>query len=147
MSAISKIFYSLEGFWKLSRHITDQGTVEGIACFRKKANHPNVLLYREEGVFTSLNGQRFDISQEFEYRLTEERIDVFFSREHDRLLHSLEFIGPNQASGRHLCGYDNYCAAYQFHFPGSFELHYVVKGPKKDYQIQTLFSKYNSGKL
>jgi|SRR5579871_1205585 len=146
MSAISKIFYSLKGHWKFSRHITDQGTVEGIACFRKKANHPHVLLYREEGVFTSLKGQQHRISQEYEYRYSEEKIDVFFARERNQLLHSLEFTGPHQASGQHLCGKDTYFAAYQFHFPGSFELQYVVKGPKKDYQIQTLFSKHNSGK-
>jgi len=141
VSINSQIFNSLEGRWKFSRLITDQGSVEGVAYFRRTDDNPNVLFYREEGVFTSLQGIQYDISQEYEYRYSEDRIDVLFARERNRLLHSLEFIGPNQASGIHLCGYDTYCAGYQFHFPDRFELQYVVKGPKKNYQIETRFLK------
>ncbi len=141
MNSIHRIFCSLEGYWKLSRSITNQGSIDGIACFKKKADHSNVLFYKEKGVFTPLNGKSLNISQEYEYRYSKEKINVFFARECDRLLHALEFVESNKASGEHSCGCDTYLAIYQFNLPDEFELTYLVKGPNKDYQIKTVFKK------
>jgi hypothetical protein len=141
MGMVFRTFCSLEGYWKLSRIITNQGFIEGIAYFKKKAHYPDTLFYREKGMFTPLNGKSLDISQEYEYRYSKEKISVFFARERYRLLHSLEFAEPNKALGEHQCGCDTYRATYQFALPDEFELTYVVKGPKKDYQIKTIFKK------
>jgi hypothetical protein len=141
MGIVSRIFCSLEGSWKLSRTITNQGSVEGMASFRKKADYPDVLLYKEEGVFIPSNGKPLNFSQEYEYHYSKEKISVFFARERDRLLFALEFVEHNKAFGAHQCGYDTYRATYQFRLPEAFELTCVVEGPNKDYQIKTIFKK------
>lgn len=138
---VSRIFCSLEGYWKLSRMATNQSLIEGTACFIKKADHPNVLFYKEKGILIPANGKPLNFSQEYEYRLSKEKITVFFARERDRLLHALEFVEPNKALGVHQCECDTYRATYQFNLPDEFELIYVVEGPHKDYQIKTIFKK------
>jgi hypothetical protein len=141
MSMVSRIFCSLEGTWKLSRIIPNQGSVEGVAHFKKDPSYPDILFYREEGVFTFSDGNQYAISQEYEYRYSKEKISVYFVRDRDRLLHYLEFTEPNKASGMHLCGCDIYFATYEFKLPSEFELMYDVQGPKKNYRIQTVFEK------
>jgi hypothetical protein len=142
MNRVARIFCSLEGHWKFSRTVTNYGSIEGIACFKKKAGYPNVLFYREEGVFIPLKGIPLDISQEYEYRYSKEKMTVFFARKRDCLLHALEFVETNKALGEHSCGYDTYYATYQFSLPDEFELIYVVKGANKNYQMKTIFKKF-----
>jgi hypothetical protein len=147
MGVASRIFCSLEGHWKFSRVVSNHGSIEGIACFRKISHRPDILFYREKGTFTSLKDLQLDISQEYEYRYAKDKIAIYFCREPDRLLHSLEIMELNKATAEHLCGSDTYRATYQFHCPDRVELLYTIKGPHKDFQIQTAFSRnhYPSG--
>jgi len=45
------------------------------------------------------------------------------------------------ANGDHLCDKDFYKAFYSFTDPQNFVLTYFVNGPKKDYEIETKFTK------
>src|ERR1700722_1332297 len=139
MGVASRIFCSLEGHWKFSRAISNHDSIEGVACFRKTSHRPDILFYREKETFSFLKDIQIGLSQEYEYRYAGDKIAVYFCREHDRLLHSLEFMELDKASAEHLCGSDTYLATYQFHFPDRFELLYSIKGPHKDFQVKTVF--------
>jgi len=63
-------------------------------------------------------------------------------REHRRILqNSLVSSDLEYAVGSHLCGKDQYNATYIFLNPDSFCLNYQILGPKKDYNINTVFNR------
>lgn len=142
---ISKIFNSLEGSWNFSRIISQQGAVvQGIARFTRQEQ--NTLLYREEGQLTMSDGTVFPISQEYLYRHAKDQISVFFAKASTELLHTLNFERSYTASGMHQCAKDAYHARYNFSQleQNRFHLVYEVKGPKKNFQIETIFER-NTG--
>lgn len=141
MNIISHLFQHLPGCWNFQRVISGAGTVRGTAVFKKAAD-ASVLAYREEGVFTSLNNLVNNVYKNYIYRYQDKKISVFF--EDDKPFHTLEFSGtdfPLRAQANHLCKCDSYTAVYTFYSEHRFSLHYSVKGPQKDYTIETIFTK------
>lgn len=139
MSAVAQIFRRLEGRWKFKRAIPEHGTVEGLATFEKlNDDSTNVLRYKEDGTFQTLEKKVFNVSREYEYRLNDEKISVYLE---NRLLHDLEFKTPVTAVGTHLCGGDVYDATYDFVDSQNFELVYRVIGSNKNYSIHTTFTR------
>lgn len=142
MSPVASIFRSLEGKWTFARTISGQGTVKGIATFQKKPYLNDALFYREEGVFTSNEGKVLQAYRDYVYRYDakEDSISVYFAEEPERFFQRLEFSKNwTSAKALHCCGQDTYDATYEFHLPEKFFLTYFVKGPKKDYTIETEF--------
>lgn len=141
MLKISQLFASLEGSWKLSRTILNEGKVQGHAVFTKIPQSQAALLYREEGVFTSEDSKTvLTVFREYIYRLEQGKISAYFHEKTPRLFHTLVFEGAVAKAG-HLCGCDQYDAVYHFKHPHTFTLDYVIKGPKKDLKIHTIFEK------
>ncbi|MBS0603935.1 MAG: hypothetical protein JSS60_02740 [Verrucomicrobia bacterium] len=143
MSLATRIFHSLEGRWTLSRFISGHGKMEGTATFKKNSSDNTCLHYREEGVFIGDNGKANNVFREYYYRLSNDTISVLFSKKPEKLFHILSFAdtSPITATASHLCECDNYDAIYTFATPDEFTLFYSVKGPKKDYSIQTVFKR------
>ena len=140
MSQIAQIFNSLEGRWHFHRTISNFGTVEGEATFKRSATEKNLLHYREDGEWISKNGLN-KVHREYLYQYQNEKISAYFAEQKDRLLHTLEFQKNGLATAKHLCACDLYAATYQFHNPDEFELTYRVEGPKKNYTMTTLFQR------
>lgn len=135
---MKKIFDSLEGHWQWRRTISEQGTAQGKASFTRLS--PTQLAYREDGLL-STQSTDFKMFRTYTYQLEEENISVFFAGHTNSLFHRLQFTSPITASASHLCLCDHYEATYTFLNPTTFRLTYQVKGPKKDYTIDTTFEK------
>jgi hypothetical protein len=132
MLPIEKLFSNLEGLWHFKRLVSNYGTLEGTALFKKIS--PNTLHYREEG--HSSHGTFF---QEYLYEYASE-ISVYFMDK--SLLHRLQFKHKlTMARAEHLCKCDHYSAEYEFLNEQQWRLNYLVRGPKKDFSIQTQFTK------
>lgn len=129
-------FALFEGTWVFNRSISGSGTSAGKATYIKEGS--DTLLYREDGLFTNLDGVSFQNFRMYCYRLENGLISVYFTD--GKPFHTLQFDG-DKATGHHLCACDHYDAEYLFEAPDRFRLSYKVKGPKKDYTIETLFQK------
>lgn len=145
---LMQVFDSLKNDWTLTRTISHQGIMHGTAHF--KLIEPNTLHYQEHGIFTSVTGASFNTTREYFYYYDNRtaEISVFFVENNQRgkLLHSLQFIplklnAPLRAKAKHICSKDVYSATYEFNQHGQFSLRYQVKGPAKDYVINTLYKK------
>lgn len=126
-------------------------------------------LYIEDGNFSASNGMTFRATRRYIYRYDEARdvMSVWFARTDDHaradyLFHNLEFLAPPpeeeaegggsrarskgwQARASHLCIEDLYDVKYEFNFKAvnleSWKIGYSVKGPKKDYTIDGVYSR------
>lgn len=144
LSKVIEIFRNLEGHWKFKRQISEEGSSHGEAHFQNTA-WPLTFHYREDSIFTTTQGADFKTFREYIYRYENGTISVFFIDPPDSLFHTLTFDTDNQypilAHAKHLCDCDTYDATYNFLSPIAFTLTYRVKGPKKDYRIETSFEK------
>jgi hypothetical protein len=124
-------------------------------------------LYIEDGNFTASNGMTFRATRRYVYRYDEARdvLSVWFACTDDNtradyLFHGLEFIPPPeeddeeenrarskgwQAKASHLCIDDLYNVQYEFNFKAvnlqRWKIGYTVRGPKKDYTIDGVYSR------
>ncbi|AEO70652.1 uncharacterized protein THITE_2122299 [Thermothielavioides terrestris NRRL 8126] len=125
-------------------------------------------LYVEEGDFTAANGLSFRATRRYVWRYDErkDRLSVWFVRTDDQmradyLFHEVEFVVPKEAhpeqdsggetgkgweaTAGHLCVDDFYDVRYLFNFKAvnlwDWRLAYAVKGPKKDYTIDGVYSR------
>ncbi|KAK3329897.1 hypothetical protein B0H66DRAFT_635009 [Apodospora peruviana] len=116
-------------------------------------------LYIEEGDFKASTGFTFRATRRYVWRYNEpkDRLSVWFAKTDDQtkadyLFHNVEFKVPDQkqedgwqATAGHLCIDDFYDVNYLFHFEGvsllEWRLSYTVKGPKKDYTIDGVYSR------
>ncbi|KAF2069404.1 hypothetical protein CYY_009278 [Polysphondylium violaceum] len=166
-----KIFQSFAGRWRIQRDIvhrtttsigTNSGffsssdssnkcmTVNGSATFSPLIGENNTTVqdayqYSEEGVLRQPDGQSFNVSQKYIYKLKDDIISVYFDEKPERILHTLEFkdssLSSQVATGHHLCGCDTYDATFHFTSPQEFKIIYTVNGPKKAYTMTTKYFK------
>ncbi len=143
MSSANRIFQSLRGKWTFTRMISDQGKIEGTAIFKEDLLDKNFLHYKEEGIFKVDDGKTHATYRDYYYRLIGEQICVYFTEKPERLFQTLIFAdtSPLTATASHLCIADTYDAIYTFTAQDAFSLCYRVKGPQKDYSIQTHFKR------
>lgn len=137
-----QIFDSLVGKWNLQRTLGRHGVIHGTAAFNIGVQ-PNVLLYREDFIIKNLNQSLVHSYKEYEYHFDQAKIIKYFKQTSNEssIFYELEFIEDNFAVATHLCNQDNYKAEYRFYDYGKFKLKYCVKGPSKDYTIDTEFIK------
>ena len=140
-SSTGKTFNSLNGSWKLLRHLNSlvstypSGTLEGIATFTERPptddKYDAEYLYSESGDFITQQGLTMRATRQYVYRYsrTADTISVWFVKPDDGsavdyFFHKLDFREPDSgidpghecwsASGYHLCVEDNYNAKYSF---------------------------------
>lgn len=121
-------------------------------------------LYVEEGMFRASNGLTFQATRRYVWRYDEQRdvLSQWFVRTDDQkradyLFHEIEFVVPAageeqdrndrgwEAKAGHLCVEDFYDVAYEFSFAAvnlsKWRIGYTVKGPKKDYSIDGVYTR------
>lgn len=141
-----QIFKSLSGRWSLNRVLGAYGEIEGFATFSENRDI-NILNYREDFNVNNFNQNSMHSYKEYEYHLFESKIMKCFKSENDQrqVFYELEFLSDDFAVAKHMCNLDSYDVEYNFSSLGNFKLKYSVKGPRKDYIIETEFSKILAG--
>ena len=165
------IFRSLQGLWQLSRTYTSRlpeypsgpssGTAEFIprkSSAQSSATHRIEYLYSEKTLLTTSRGLQLQGTQQYIYQYDEDldKLQVYFTKRDeefalDYLFHQINISPPQgnfspwQATSHHLCTPDTYDVAYEFHFQGSnlltFKISYEVTGPRKDYSMETVYTR------
>jgi hypothetical protein len=143
---LTQIFKSLSGKWSLERILGAYGIIEGLATF-SEGHEINILDYREDFNISNFNQNSMRSYKEYEYHLLEDKIVKYFKSENNskRMFYELEFLSDDFAVAQHICNLDRYDVEYKFKNPGNFKLKYSVKGPRKDYIIETEFTKILAG--
>ncbi|UGX92809.1 DUF6314 family protein [Bradyrhizobium barranii subsp. barranii] len=139
----SDVTKRLIGSWSFNRVIEGQATMQGIAIFTPLDG--GRLAYREQGHLKLANGAIVQAEREYVFSNSEGGFKVFFREDPPRLFHeiSLSASSGGELSGRarHLCKHDDYQSAYMFLPDGTFVVRHVVSGPRKDYTMNTTYTR------
>lgn len=134
-----KIFKNLTGTWNVSREIENFGSAAGTATFVYKGE--NSIHYREDIKVEPFTTDSYEAFREYFYKYDkdDDKITMYFKDL--QLFSELEISGEKKLSGEHLCGLDNYNVLFNFLSQDKFTTSYHVKGPKKDYKIETTYDR------
>lgn len=130
----------LTGQWQFNRHFSYEGSAKGVATFSTRENS---LFYRETGILHL--HQSFNFYREYIFSKNKNSIDVWFVNDNEKgqFFYKLEKCSHDgdilKMQGSHRCVNDNYLATYKIFGPDRFDVHYQIKGPKKDYCIYTKY--------
>ena len=132
------LYMFLRGFWQIKRDISyersKRARVEGYASFAEHAKAE--LFYNEHGTLF-LSGAEYTCSRTYLYRFGEQ-ISIFFPENPPRLFMMLREQGKHFC-GEHDCCQDRYMATYTLYHDHCFCIEYRVQGPKKAYEMKTLY--------
>lgn len=137
------------GDWRVQRVISGFGEITGQAMFQVSDESEQYLDFKEAMVLPnvqkSAQDQKPNAFRTYQYRMTEEGFDIFFSdgATKGELFLSFAFTQASLLTSHHLCIKDHYDAMFEFLSPDEFELSFSVVGPKKDYSILTRFTRVN----
>ncbi len=126
------------GNWRIMREIADQkagqvGRLTGEARFTADAEG---LAYHESG-WLEMGGGRMQATRDYLWREGAERVDVLFGD--GRYFHSFD-LGQSAPEAAHWCDPDQYDVTYDFSDWPCWRSVWIVKGPRKDYRMETQFS-------
>lgn len=142
------VFSDLSGEWQFSREIDDHTRFLGKAIFKVLNGFANTLHYREEAQITSEAGKQQQSYREYLYKLVNDNtIDVYFYSDNKIQGHfiKLQFDNnQNSVSASHVCKQDIYTMEYFFGIDNEFRIQCRVKGPKKNFKINTIFERINA---
>jgi hypothetical protein len=134
------VFERLLGRWSFVREISGQGSMTGAATFERV--DANCAEYRESGELRLKGGQTLRAEQRYVYAKVEGGFTVCF---HDtgELFQRVVFAAGEgevwKGSASHLCKADVYDSEYCLRGDGTFVVHHAVRGPRKDYEIRTVY--------
>jgi len=133
----------LDGDWHIARGIEDRRTgipqsFIGAASFGRDGDAS--LLYREDGALRIGDGT-IRASQSHRWRFTDAHADVSFAD--GRPFHRVGLDG-HQAEARHDCPPDLYRVSYRFETPDRWRQEWCVSGPRKDYTLESVFTRLHS---
>jgi Family of unknown function (DUF6314) len=136
------VFDLILGEWSFVREVPGQASMTGQAtvCLQEDGT----ALYRETARIVLVGGEILHGEQRYLYRKTGDGFAVFF---HDTrgLFHDLKFSvhgdGCLKASASHDCNADLYLSEYELRSDGSFFTQHTVRGPRKNYVLQTVYRK------
>ena len=99
-------------------------------------------LYEEWAEVTLTDGSTMHGEQRYLYRKSEAGLTVLFADTlglfHDLVFH-VQLDGCLRAVARHRCGDDMYLSEYRVGPDASFAVQHIVRGPRKDYVIDTVY--------
>jgi len=118
-------------------------------------------LYSEQIELTTAAGLKLAGTKQYIYQYDEpnDKLEVYFTKRDyssslDSLFHRVDFEAPSEtalpktpwrAKGSHWCSPDTYEVKYMFYFKGvdveKWKIEYEVKGPKKDYSMETWYTR------
>jgi hypothetical protein len=150
-SAGARVFAALEGLWTLQRKISESGSMQGTASFRRV--NANMLQYREQGVLRLESGWTGEASREYFYVLEPGpdspgiRIAFVTEGRPGGTLHRISLrtapgaLWPTIGQDVHLCDRDLYRGTYTFIDPDNHQTRVIVTGPAKNYIISTALTR------
>ncbi|MGB0498575.1 MAG: DUF6314 family protein [Rubricella sp.] len=129
-----------QGRWRIDRTITDHaggatGAFEGTGAFRPDG--AGGLAYDEDGMLC-FGGVPLRATRRYLYGAEGGRI--FVAYEDGRPFHDFD-AGSCCAWAEHLCGEDHYKVTYRFVEPDRWTADWVVRGPRKDYRMETRYAR------
>ena len=136
----------LAGNWRIERRIDDRSAGEasdftGEATFAPDG--PAALLYRESGTLRS-GGRALRATQSHRWTFTASSAEVAFAD--GRPFHAVAPVGRN-AEALHDCPPDLYRVRYRFETPERWRQTWHVTGPRKDYTLESLFTRLRPAAL
>ncbi|MDX1901146.1 MAG: DUF6314 family protein [Gammaproteobacteria bacterium] len=135
-----KIMSVLTGKWQFERSFNHSGSATGTAIFSPREDF---LFYRETGVLHL--HQHFNFYREYIFSVNKDSIAVWFVNNYKKgkFFYNLKISSYDgitcEMRGAHQCMNDHYVATYKIFSEDSFEMRYVIAGPKKDYFIDTKY--------
>jgi hypothetical protein len=136
------IFGTLHGSWSFVRSVSGQAEMTGRASVSALDLH--TALYEERAEIHLVDGNRLHGERRYVYRASPTGFEVLFHDSGD-LFHALHFVeqsdGSFSASARHQCAADLYLSTYRVGEDGFFNVRHIVSGPRKEYTIQTDYSR------
>lgn len=140
------ILFLLEGEWSFERIISDYGVMSGVATFHGQDD--NSSIYSERGQLQlSTGGSPIEAYRQYVFSPTLIGFDVYFAEDPRRLFHSVKLeLFDHEIFGAtvHLCINDEYRTKYRFELPTTFSIQHRVRGPKKDYTMDTKYWRANT---
>jgi hypothetical protein len=138
---VEAIITRFAGMWKIDRQIDDTasaatGTFIGLARLWRSLDG---LAYAEEGELRLGDAGPLVAERRYFWQIrVPERVDVCF--EDDRFFHSFN-PGQNSWKAEHICTPDHYQVTYEFISPSRWKTEWQVAGPRKMYQMTSLYSR------
>ena len=130
----------LVGQWRIVREVAGQASMSGVAVFERMAD--GRVFYREYAEVWLLNGKRLRGEQRYFYQAIDKGFAVFLyetGEGFERVEFAAKMGGEYVAAAEHHCKDDRYASEYRFHEDGWFQVRHTVRGPRKDYVVQTLY--------
>ena len=131
--------------WSFCKYLPESGIViQGQAVMEPMEGQKKAAMWREEGSWFGQHDKSYACSLVHKYVLEDDRLLIYSGPETAILLHEF-FLKPFKKfpfsmQHTHICGQDNYACEWIFLSKTSFEMHYRVLGPKKNYHIQALYT-------
>jgi Family of unknown function (DUF6314) len=141
------VFERLLGDWTLVREIPGYATATGVA--RVFPIDAQTARYEEVVRISLMQGETLNGTQCYLYRRHPQapaEMRILFCRTAE-LFQALAFQqrgGAWQASARFVCGADQYDSEYALG-PEWWEIRHTVRGPRKDYRIETVYRRAGDG--
>lgn len=130
----------------MERKISTGEKLIGKAVFENISD--TAFLLREEGELLLLSGSVINASRQWYWHLCEgDGLEVTYDSKRAEAYHSLKpklEEGLWQGTADHLCGADCYQGYYWFG-ENKFGIDQTIKGPAKDYKVQSVYSKNPEG--
>lgn len=155
VNSLQHIFAQFNGAWSFERSITSLldttsiARATGIALFT--ADTQSLLRYEENGqlMLTDTHAAPSSFFRHYLYVLRENAIHVLYGDgpQKDALYQELIYDTQNsilRSSATHVCGDDCYDSVYHLMDDNMFSLNTTVRGPRKDYVINTHFVRTQS---
>lgn len=127
-----------EGGWQLSRNIVqrngDTYTFKGEAKFVRRHL---ILLYQEDGLVSAPNGHVMPAQRQYIWQQSSpSKFDMLF--DDGRYFHS---FSADEPCAKHVCGDDLYRVNYHFSKWPAWSSKWQVKGPRKDYEMLSYYTR------
>ena len=137
---VSAVLNRLSGRWTFERSIEGHGSMTGTATFSPEGE---LLAYREQGALRLGDGSELQGEREYAYYGRQDGFAVFFAEKPPRLFHEVRLLetddGHLHGQAEHRCGQDHYFSTYELRCDGSLLVRHVVRGPRKDYAVNTAY--------
>lgn len=138
-SNLSRRLDDFVGDWQLSRRIYEHQN-NTVFCFEGDATftwHNDILCYSEKGMVTAPDGKTLLAERQYYWQQGHNgEIEVLFDDK--RYFHAFSAV---QTHADHLCGEDYYQVDYAFQQWPSWSSIWEVKGPRKDYRMESNYTK------
>lgn len=133
----------LAGKWKIEREVCDpsgrlQSRMQGVGNFLLL--EPDELIYQEQLWHETKGNQLLFATKFYRYLFKENSIEVYFHQEEENRLFMILPIGREMV-GTSKCKEDRYHLKWDWINEDQFLTLYSIKGPKKDYKIESRFSR------